>query len=88
MATVLKMYKMIVNTIAIGSEGAGSTDAKAVSFSTQTSVSLSKTGKAPLAVGDMVVALPETSSKNRSPDITSDTRHVDGGLPPSSDYYA
>ena len=45
-------------------------------------------GKAPLAVGDMLVALPEASPRDRSPDITSDTKHVDGRFKPSTDYYA
>ena len=45
-------------------------------------------GKAPLAVGDMLVALPEASARDRSPDITSDTKHVDGRIKSSTDYYA
>ena len=45
-----------------------------------------KSGKAPLAVGDMLVALPETDI--RSPDLTLDTKHVDSLIKPSTDYYA
>ncbi len=77
---------MIVDNNILGG-GSGSTSTTNISSAAQ---DLSfKSGKAPLAVGDMVVALPETSSaRDPAPDITSDTKHVDSRMPPSSDYYA
>lgn len=66
--------------------GSGSTSTTNISSATQ---DLScKSGKAPLAVGDMLISLPETTARDQTPDITSDTRHVDSRVPPSSDYYA
>ena len=77
--------RMIVDIIILGG-GSGSTSSPNTSSGTQ-DTSL-KSGKAPLAVGDMLVALPETSTRDRSPDLTSNTKHIDGRVPPSSDYYA
>ena len=77
---------MTVDTNILGGVGSASTSTTNVSSVTQ---DLScKSGKAPLAVGDLLVALPETSARDRSPDITSDTKHVDSRVQPSSDYYA
>ena len=76
---------MIVDNNVVGG-GSASTSTTNISSVTQ-DLSI-KTGKAPLAVGDMLVALPETSARDASPDITSDTKHVDSRMTPSSDYYA
>ena len=76
---------MIVDINIVGG-GSGNTSTTNISSTTQ-DLSL-KSGKAPLAVGDMLVSLPETSARDQTPDITSDTKHVDNRVPPSSDYYA
>jgi hypothetical protein len=76
---------MIVDNNVVGG-GSGSTSTTNISSATQ---DLSfKPGKAPLAVGDLLVALPETSARDPAPDITSDTKHVDSRVQPSSDFYA
>ena len=78
---------MSVDTNIIGDIG-GSASTSTPNASSATQDISFKSGKAPLAVGDLLVALPETNARDRSPDITSDTKHVDSRVQPSTDFYA
>ena len=48
--------------------------------------SSSKVGKAPLAVGDLAAALPNSTTS--PPDLTANMTFIDGKEAPSADYYA